>query len=59
MLRQGNWGLARAASQDRALKLYPALSIPFFSISSEMRVSVLIRLTLFEFLVNIVKREEI
>ena len=24
MLRQGNWGLKCAASQDRALKLYPA-----------------------------------
>ena len=23
MLRQGNWGLKCAASQDRALKLYP------------------------------------
>ena len=25
MLRQGNWGLKCAASQDRALKLYPVL----------------------------------
>ena len=26
MLRQGNWGLKCAASQDRALKLYPDVS---------------------------------
>ena len=25
MLRQGNWGLKCAASQDRALKLYPGV----------------------------------
>ena len=25
MLRQGNWGLKCEASQDRALKLYPAV----------------------------------